>query len=132
MTAVRLFRLTYFAGIDRRYRGLTVGVFGGEKNTVFRGHVAAGVIQRIARDLLEQRLPRNLKRLEISDSELGLVIEHFFEMRDVPVGVDGIAMESAAEMIVHSAPGHFSKRENIHLQRVLAAIRLRIARVDPR
>src|SRR4051812_39369105 len=53
-------------------------------------------------------------------------------MRDVPVGVDRIAVETAAEMVVHSAGCHFAEGEQVHLQSMLAALGLRTARVNPR
>src|ERR1043166_8096527 len=53
-------------------------------------------------------------------------------MRGGAVRVDKITMETAAEMIVHPTGRHLSKREKIHLQRVLAAVGLRIARIHPR
>ena len=32
-----------------------------------------------------------------------VVVQHFFEVRDQPVGIDAVACESAAEMIVNAA-----------------------------
>src|SRR5712671_2197171 len=85
------------AVIDRRYRNLAVRIFGGKESAFLRGHVAADVIERIARDLFEDRLAVDLERIEIGGGELGLIVEHFFEMRDVPVSIDGVAVEPAAQ-----------------------------------
>ena len=41
-------------------------------------------------------------------------------------------MEPAADMIVHSARGHFAQREQSHLERMLAGFTLGIARVESR
>src|SRR2546430_1332113 len=38
-------------------------------------------------------------------------------------------MKSAADMIVHSAGGHFAQREQIHFERVLTVLALRISSV---
>src|SRR6266480_5867213 len=95
------------AVMDRRYRNFAVGIFGGKKAAVLRGHVAADVIENVTGDGFEERVARNLKRFQISDGQLRLVVEHFFEMRNVPIGVDGIAMETAADVIVHSTGSHF-------------------------
>src|SRR5947209_3059046 len=104
------------AVIVRRYRNFAVGILSGKKAAALRGHVAADVIENVARDGFEKRIARNLKRFQIRDRQLRLVVEHFFEMRDVPIGVNGIAMETAAEVVVHSTGGHFSERELIHLK----------------
>src|ERR1700730_346590 len=53
-------------------------------------------------------------------------------MRHVPVTIDRVAMKSAADMIVHSAGGHFAQREEIHFKRVLTVLTLRIAGVEAR
>ena len=41
-------------------------------------------------------------------------------MRHVPIGIDRVTVKAAAQVIVHSARHHFAKREEIHLERVLA------------
>src|SRR2546421_210448 len=41
-------------------------------------------------------------------------------------------METAADVIVHSTGSHFPEGEQAHLERVLAAFRLRVAGVNPR
>src|SRR6266403_4477080 len=104
------------AVIDRRYRNLAVRILGRKETALLRGHVAPDVIERIARDLFEERFASDLERIEIRGGELGLIVEHFFEMRDVPVGIDGIAVEPAAQMIMHSAGRHLAQSEKIHLQ----------------
>ena len=43
---------------------------------------------RVTGDGFEERVARNLKRFQISDGQLRLVVEHFFEMRHVPVTID--------------------------------------------
>src|SRR5205085_10308058 len=110
----------------------TVGIFGGKKSAALRGHIAADIVERVTSDFFENRRASDLKRLEIGDGELGLVVEHFFEMGHVPVSVHGIAMKSASEMIVHPASRHFAQGEEVHLQGVFAALGLRISRVNTR
>ena len=38
--------------------------------------------------------------------ELRIVVEHFFEVRDEPARVDGVAREASAEMVVDAALAH--------------------------
>ena len=54
------------------------------RSRLLRGHVAMDVIEDIARDCFEEWIARDLKRVEISVSELRLVVKHFLEMRHVP------------------------------------------------
>jgi hypothetical protein len=63
-----------------------------------------------------------LESFEIGDGKLRLVVEHFFEMRHVPVAIDRITVEAAAQMVVHATRRHFAEREEIHLERMSAAL----------
>ena len=99
------------AGIDDPGSNDTVGILRGEKASFIRRHIATDVIERIARDFFEERLARDLERFEIRHRQLRLVVEHFFEMRNVPVTVDRIAVEPAAKMIMHAARRHFAESE---------------------
>src|SRR5438874_9440505 len=110
----------------------TVGVFSRKKSTVLRGHIASDVIENVARDIGKFSILRDLKRIEVRARELPLIVKHLFEMRDVPIAIDRIAMESAAQMIVHSTRRHLAKREQIHFERTLSGFRLRIARIKSR
>ena len=79
------------------------------------------VVEYVSRDFFEERLACDLKRFEVSDRQLRLVIKHFFEMRHVPEGIHRVPVKAAAQVIVHSAGRHFAERKEIHLERVLAA-----------
>ena len=46
------------------------------------------------------------KRLGVAPAEHGVVVEHDLEVRDEPMVVGAVAMETAAEMIADSAVGH--------------------------
>ena len=101
-------------------RDQAVGVFRRIEPAVFVGHVAADVIENVARGFLEERIARDLECGEIRNGQLRLVVEHFLEMRDVPELVCGISMKSATDVIVNPALGHFAQGEDRHLQRALA------------
>ena len=66
-----------------------------------------------------ERIVRDLKRFQIGDRELRLVVEHLFEMRHEPALVHRIAMKAAAELIVHAAVGHRAQRVERHVERFL-------------
>ena len=57
---------------------------------------------------------------EIGFDELGLIIEHFLEMRDVPLVIYRVTMEAAAEMVMDTACGHLLERKRRHLDGALA------------
>ena len=61
----------------------------------------------------------DLERLQIGDGELALVVEHLLEVRDEPALVDRVAMEAAAELIVHAALGHLAQGQQHHVERFL-------------
>ena len=50
--------------------------------------------------------------------QLGIVIQHLLEVRHHPALIDGVAMKPAAQLVVHSAPGHLLER---HRGRLAAA-----------
>ena len=56
------------------------------------------------------RLDEALKAVDIILQELGIVIGHLFEVRNNPAIIDGVAMEPAGEMVVHSSARHFVER----------------------
>src|SRR5438067_12301526 len=101
------------AGVTDPGYNWAVRVFGGEKSALCRGHVARDVVENIARNRFHLRVVRDLKRIEVSDGKLGLIVKHLFEVRHVPVAIDRVAMKAAAQMIVHAASRHFAKGEEI-------------------
>ena len=82
-----------------------VGVLGGVEAAVFIEHFREEVGEYVFGGLAEEVVLGDLPCLDVGEGELGLVVEHFFVMRDVPVAIDGIAVEAAAEVIVDAAPG---------------------------
>ena len=90
--------------------------------TAFRSHIAAHVIENVARDLAKSRVMRTLKCFEVGIRQLRLIVEHLFEMRDVPKAIDRIAMKSATKLVVHSAHCHFPEGEQYHFERMLTRI----------
>ena len=85
------------------------------------GHVAKHVRQRVLGHVEEERLPRRLPRFEKGERQLGLVVEHLLEMRHAPLGVDRIAVKSAADMVAHPSERHRAQRLDRHQQRRLRA-----------
>src|SRR5205807_10066751 len=122
----------FTAVIDRPYSNRAVRIFGGVEAARGRSHVAPDVIKNVAGGYGELCFARDLKSVEISASQLRLVVKHFLEMRHVPVGVDRIPVKSTADMIVHSTSRHLSQCQQDHFQGVLPGIRIRIPCVEAR
>src|ERR1019366_6296874 len=58
----------------------------------------------------------SLEGLQVRDRDLRLVVEHFLEVGYEPAVVHAVAMESAAELIVHAALGHLAEGEQHHVE----------------
>ena len=101
----------------RLLRRHTVGILGGIESSARIREVAEDVLQRVGCDLDVHRLTRQLSRLDIGQHELGLVVEHLLEVRHPPLAVDGVAMESPADMIPHAAERHGSQRRKDDIAR---------------
>ena len=56
-----------------------------------------------AQRLCKPGLVCHLPSICIKHCELGVVVEHLFEVRDAPFAVDCIAMKTATDMIVDTA-----------------------------
>src|SRR5438132_14061321 len=122
----------FTAVIDRPNSNRAVRIFGRVESARGRSHVAPDVIKNVAGGYGELCFARDLKSVEISASQLRLIVKHFLEMRHVPVGVDRIPVKSTTDMIAHSAGRHLSQCQQSHFQGVLPRIRIRKARLKAR
>ena len=118
------------AGIADPGYNWAIGIFCREKSAFLGGHIAGDVVEDIARDRFVLSILCDLKSLEIGGGELCLIVEHFFEMRHVPVTINRVTMKTAADMVVHTAGRHFAQRKQIHFQRVLPDFALRASGVN--
>src|SRR6266480_2710384 len=101
----------FTAVIDRPNSNRAVRIFGGVEAARGRSHVAPDVIKNVAGGCGELCFARDLKSVEISASQLRLIVKHFLEMRHVPVGVDRIPVKSTTDMIVYSTSRHLSHQK---------------------
>ena len=97
----------------------TVGVFRRIESSLRRGHIPQNVFQCFARNGCKKFIVSELICIEVRIDQLCLVIQHLFKMWNAPLSINGIAVESAAEMVIHSAACHRHQRCQGHLQRVL-------------
>ena len=102
--------------IELPFLAFAVGVLGAVEPAKRVGHVAEHVVERLADDA-EVVFPLGLlPGVEITAGQHGIVVQHFLEVRHEPLGIDAIAMESAAEMVVDAACRHVIERDDDHLQ----------------
>src|SRR5258707_15149289 len=67
---------------------------------------ADDALRRFAKKIIA----RNLIRVKVIAQEFGIVVGHFFEVRNEPALIHGVAMEAAGELAVDAAAGHFFER----------------------
>ncbi len=95
---------------------LGVGVLGrpapSARGTQVPQHVADGLVEHLAVPLLAGDLPG----VKVDPGEQGLVVEHLLEVGDHPEGVDGVAGEGAAHVVVDAARGHGVERRGHHVE----------------
>ena len=100
------------------FRRDAVGIFRRIEPALRAGHLAHHVAQRVLGNLDIERITRCLRRLDVRQYELRLVVEHFLEVRNTPGGVNRISMEAAAHVVAHAAERHGPERGQHDLQRV--------------
>ena len=100
---LKLFRRPH---IELAFFALTIGVFGRVEGSFRGGHVPQHVAEDIFCCFCKQRLFGNLIGLQVSGSDYGLIVEHFFKMRQKPFGIGGIAVKTKADMIPDAAQAH--------------------------
>jgi hypothetical protein len=71
---------------------------------------AQHVLQRLLGDAPVALLPRHHPRVQVDRREQRVVVEHLLEVRDEPLPVDGVAVEAAADEVVHASRGHAVER----------------------
>ena len=80
--------------------------------------IALHIVKNPPRHPREHLAAGRLFRLEIIQGDLGLIVEHFLEMRHEPLLVDRVPVEAAAQMVVQPALGHFLQGVPRHLHGV--------------
>ena len=92
--------------IEFAFLALAVGIERGGDASLGEKHFALEPFNRFAHAAGVKRFARFLPDARIKLDELGIVVEHLFEMRDEPAFIHRIACEAAPQMIVDAALGH--------------------------
>ena len=99
-----IFYIVRFPDEEFALHPFTIGILGGIKTAVFCViHLAENIVKRLNRYIAIKRLLSGLERLKIGDDELSVVVKHLLEMWDKPMCVRGISVETATELVIHTA-----------------------------
>ncbi len=83
-----------------------VGVLRGGEAALGQQQLAQHVVERLLDDLAVALAAGHEPAVEVRGNEQRVVVEHLLEVRDEPVRVDRVAMEPAADEVVHAPGGH--------------------------
>ena len=108
---------------------LGVGVERRAEAALGTAHLAQRPVERLAANPPEALPPRDLPAVEVGAGEQRVVVEHLLEVGHGPGGVDRVAGEAAADLVVDPAAGHRLERAERHL--VLAAGQQELDHVAP-
>ncbi len=84
-------------------------------------HLAEHVVEGLLGHAPVLGLSGGQPAVEVERGELGIVVEHLLEVRHQPLSVHRVAMEAAAELVVHAAAGHPGQGVAQHLERARIA-----------
>ena len=89
---------------------LGIGVGGRVERAFGRGHLAQHVVQGLAQHPGEVGPAGHLPGLGVGHRQQGVVVQHLLEVGDQPALVGRVAVEAAADLVVHAPGGHLLQR----------------------
>ena len=92
--------------VEAALLALGVGVEGRVEAALGAAHLAQHPVQRLLADAAVALVAERLPAVQVGAGEQGVVVEHLLEVGDEPVGVDRVAGEAAAELVVDAAGQH--------------------------
>ena len=105
-------------GVELALDALAVGVERGGEAALGRAQLAQQEVGGLAGDPLPQRPAAT----RVDAEQQAVVVEHLLEVRHHPAGVDAVAREAAAELVVHAAARHRLERPVEHRGGALATV----------
>ena len=103
--------------VEPAFHAFAVRVLGREETALGRGHVAQHVGEDLLRGPAEGRLARDLAGGQRGECGQGLVVEHFLEVGDEPLGVGRVAVDPVSDVVPDAAQAHGGERALDHLER---------------
>ena len=108
--------------VEASFLALGVGILCRVKASAFVAEVAEHVRQGLGEHLEPARIAVDLPGVQIDPSKERLVVQHLLEVWHVPVGVDRVAGEPPAEMVVDAPGGHCLEGAFDHVERPAFAV----------
>ena len=87
-----------------------VGVLRRGEPAALERELAQHVVDGLLGDLAVALLADDLEAVQVADGEQRVVVEHLLEVRHEPLVVDRVAVEAAADDVVHAAERHLVER----------------------
>ena len=100
---------------------LAVGIERRVESTLGRSHLARHPLDRLDRNALHLVILCRLPEVCAKPGEQSVVVQHLLEMGHEPNGIDGVAGESAADLIIDPPTGHFLEGCQDYLQNGLVS-----------
>ena len=94
-----------------------VSVLRGGEAAARQPQLAHHVVEGLLRDYAVALLAGEQPRMEVGRHQERVVVEHLLEVRHEPLRVDGVAVEAAADEVVHPAGRHPVERQPHRLER---------------
>jgi hypothetical protein len=86
-----------------------------------QAQLAKQVVERLLGDASVALVAGHDPRVQVRRREQRVVVEHLLEVRHEPLGIDRVAVEAAADEVVHAARRHPVERRDHHRERLLVA-----------
>ena len=99
--------------VEAALLALGVGVEGRVEAALGAAHLAQHPVERLLADAPVALVAERLPAVQVGAGEQGVVVEHLLEVGDEPAGVDRVAGEAAAELVVDAA-GHHRVERSLH------------------
>ena len=90
---------------------VAVGVEARVERAIRRTHLAGHPADDAARHVREARFAGHPREVRVQRQQRPVVVEHLLEVRNRPLGIDAVAAEAAAELVVDAAVGHLRERD---------------------
>ena len=94
-----------------------VGVLRRGEAAAFEAELAQRVLDRLLDDAAVALLAGHEPAVQVRGDEQRVVVEHLLEVRHEPLLVDGVAVEAAADEVVHAARRHAVERAAHEVER---------------
>ena len=120
-------QLLFAPNIEFPFVAFAVGIERRIEAAFRRGHLTTDPFDGLDRDATNLSISCCLPQVCAESGEQRVVVQHLLEVWNQPLFIHRVTRESAADLIVDSAAGHFAERGRYHLQRVVCICALPIA-----